>query len=199
MTTLEKIKTKAGSEDKLNAPVDAAGHEPRGVPLQTHQTGGRRNGSERELKINVTDEDAKKYYDENPAKFEQPEKVRAAHILLSTRDPDTGKELSGRTKSRQEEADWRESSNAPAPARILPSSPRNIPKIRAPRTTAANTPSPRGQMVPEFEAAAFSLKTNQISDIITTRLRLPHHQVVRQNPGEETFLRRGQGRHEGTL
>jgi len=41
----------------------------------------------RELKINITDADAKKYYDDNPARFEQPEMVRASHILLTTRDP----------------------------------------------------------------------------------------------------------------
>ena len=27
----------------------------------------------------------------------------------------------------------------------------------------------RGQMVPEFDVAAFSLKTNEVSDVITTR------------------------------
>src|SRR5207249_12218100 len=42
---------------------------------------------ERELKINVTPADAKKYYDENPGKFEEPEKARASHILISTKDP----------------------------------------------------------------------------------------------------------------
>ena len=47
----------------------------------------------RELKVNITDADAKKYYDENPAKFEQPEKVRASHILLMTTDPKTNTEL----------------------------------------------------------------------------------------------------------
>jgi parvulin-like peptidyl-prolyl isomerase len=34
--------------------------------------------------IEVTDEAAKKYYDDNPKKFEQPEKVKARHILINT-------------------------------------------------------------------------------------------------------------------
>ena len=48
---------------------------------------------ERELKINVTDADVQKFYDNNPSKFEQAEMVRASHILLSTRDPVTNKDL----------------------------------------------------------------------------------------------------------
>ena len=42
---------------------------------------------ERELKINVTEDQMKKYYDEHPSQFEEPEKVKVSHILLSTKDP----------------------------------------------------------------------------------------------------------------
>ena len=41
-----------------------------------------------------------------------------------------------------------------------------------------------------FEAAAFSLTNNQISDVVTTRLRLPHHQVAGQNPGQKAGVDR---------
>ena len=43
---------------------------------------------DREIKplVNVTDAQAKKFYDENPDKFEQPELVKVAHILCATRD-----------------------------------------------------------------------------------------------------------------
>ena len=53
----------------------------------------------RELKVNVSDADAKKFYDDNPAKFEQPEMVRASHILLMTIDPTTRAELSEAQKA----------------------------------------------------------------------------------------------------
>ena len=43
---------------------------------------------DRELKTTVTDAQAKKYYEDHPASFEEPEKVHVCHILLSTKDPD---------------------------------------------------------------------------------------------------------------
>ncbi len=33
-------------------------------------------------KINVTEDEARKYYDENPKRFETPEQIRASHILI---------------------------------------------------------------------------------------------------------------------
>ena len=46
----------------------------------------------------VSDEQIKKFYDENGQQFERPETVRAAHILLSTRDPSTNQELNEEKK-----------------------------------------------------------------------------------------------------
>ena len=53
----------------------------------------------RELKVNVTDDDVKKFYDDNPAQFEKAEMVRASHILLGTRDMTTQKELTDDQKA----------------------------------------------------------------------------------------------------
>src|SRR5258706_7149094 len=55
---------------------------------------------EREVKskITVSDEQMKKFYDENPQQFEQPESVRASHVLLSTKDPGTRQDLSTEQK-----------------------------------------------------------------------------------------------------
>ena len=39
-------------------------------------------------KTKVTDEDAKKYYEQNINEFKTPEQVRASHILISTRSTD---------------------------------------------------------------------------------------------------------------
>ncbi len=47
----------------------------------------------REFKIRVTDQDARKFYDENPTQFDVPETVRIRHILLLTCDPKTGVSL----------------------------------------------------------------------------------------------------------
>ncbi len=127
---------------------------------------------ERELKVNVTDDQVKKYYEDNPAKFEQPEMVRASHILLSTRDQ-AGTEFSAEVKTakrKQAEALLKRARDGEDFARLVeqysedPGSKDRGGEYTFPRASA----DPQHAMVPEFEAAAFALKTNQISDIVTT-------------------------------
>src|SRR6185436_4678048 len=105
---------------------------------------------------------------ENPARFEQPEMVRASHILLGTKDPSTGGELT----DAQKDAKHKRMEDLLKQARAG----EDFAKLARENTEDPGSKElggeytfPRGKMVPEFEAAAFSLKTNQVSDIVTTQ------------------------------
>jgi parvulin-like peptidyl-prolyl isomerase len=123
---------------------------------------------ERELKISVSDADIKKFYDENPAKFEEPEMVRASHILLSTRDQTTGVEETSEKKAakRKLAEDLLKRARAGEDFAKLA---KEYSEDPGSKDKGGEYKFPRGQMVPEFESAAFSLGTNQISEIVTTQ------------------------------
>jgi peptidyl-prolyl cis-trans isomerase C len=116
----------------------------------------------------ISDADVKKFYDDNPSQFQTPEQVRAAHILVSTQDPithqplppDVKKEklkLANEIKARAEKGE-----DFAALARQYSDDPGS-------KNSGGEYTFPRGKMVPEFEAAAFSMKTNQISDPVETQ------------------------------
>lgn len=123
---------------------------------------------ERELKVNVSDDEVKKFYDENPAKFEQPEMVRASHILIGTRDQATNSELSDEQKKAKLKLaeDIRKRAVAGEDFAKLA---KEYSEDPGSKDKGGEYTFPRGQMVPEFEAAAFSLGTNQVSDVVTTQ------------------------------
>jgi len=123
---------------------------------------------ERELKVNITDDDVKKFYEENPAKFEQPEMVRASHILIGTKDQASNTDLSEEQKKVKLKLaeDIRKRAVAGEDFAKLAKEYSDDPGSK---DKGGEYTFPRGQMVPEFEAAAFSLGTNQVSDIVTTQ------------------------------
>src|SRR5260370_23096101 len=123
---------------------------------------------EGELKVNVTDADVKKFYDDNPAKFEQPEMVRASHILLGTKDQSSGTDLSDdqkKAKRKQIDDILKRARDGEDFAKLA----KEYSEDPGSKDKGGEYTFPRGQMVPEFEAAAFSLKTNQVSDVVTTQ------------------------------
>jgi parvulin-like peptidyl-prolyl isomerase len=122
----------------------------------------------RELKVNITEEEVRKYYDDNPARFEEPEKVRASHILLTTTDTKTNAELTEdqKTAKRKEMEGILKRARAGEDFAKLA---KEYSEDPGSKDKGGEYTFPRGQMDAQFEAAAFSLGTNQVSDIITTR------------------------------
>lgn len=118
-------------------------------------------------KAKVTEEEAKKYYEDHPSDFEEPEMVRAAHILIMTTDPRTGTALSEEQLKgkRKQIEDLLKRARAGEDFEKLA---KDYSEDPGSREKGGVYTFPRGQMVAPFEAAAFSLKTNQISDIVTT-------------------------------
>jgi peptidyl-prolyl cis-trans isomerase C len=125
---------------------------------------------ERELNVHITDDDVKKFYDDpaHVSSFEQPEMVRASHILLMTQDPETHEPLSAEKKAEKKKLmedilkQARAGTNFAELAKKYSEDPGSKDK-------GGEYTFPRGQMVKQFEDTAFSLKTNEISDIIETQ------------------------------
>jgi peptidyl-prolyl cis-trans isomerase C len=118
--------------------------------------------------IIIPDAEVKKFYDDNPDKFKMPERVRAAHVLISTQDPVTHQpippdqkkdklKLANEIKARAEKGE-----DFAALAKQYSDDPGS-------KNKGGEYTFPRGKMVPEFEAAAFSMKTNQVSDPVETQ------------------------------
>lgn len=163
----EAIKTRSGSEEALVRNLKSVGMTPEELRAKMLEESIAESVLERELKINVTDEDVKKFYDDNPSKFEQPETVRASHILLTTRDSG-GAELSDEQKAakRKKAEDLLKRAKAGEDFAQLAKDNSEDPGSK---DTGGEYTFPRGKMVPEFESAAFSLQTNQVSEIVTTQ------------------------------
>lgn len=125
-------------------------------------------------KINFTEEDAQKYYQENPKQFETPEQVRASHILIKPEfidpnvdpnaDPNEAKAIAkaiARTKTEDLLKQLKDGADFAELAKSHSSCP------SAPKGGDLGF-FPRGQTTPAFENAAFELEIGQISDIVET-------------------------------
>jgi peptidyl-prolyl cis-trans isomerase C len=163
----EEIRTRAGSEEVLNRQLKSVGMDQDTLKAKMNEEATARAVVERELGVKVSDEEVKKFYDDNPSDFEEPEKVRASHILLGTRD-EKGTELSKEKKDakRKLAEDLVKRARAGEDFAKMAKEYSDDPGSK---DKGGEYTFPRGQMVPEFEAAAFALKTNQVSDVVTTQ------------------------------
>jgi parvulin-like peptidyl-prolyl isomerase len=125
---------------------------------------------EREMGVKITDEDIKKFYDDpaNISAFEQPEMVRASHILIMTQDPTTHEPLPADKKAEKKKQIEDILKQAKAPGADFAALAKKYSEDPGSKETGGEYTFPKGRMVKEFEDTAFSLKTNEISGIVET-------------------------------
>lgn len=122
----------------------------------------------------VSPADLTKAYNDNIAQFTSPEQVRASHILLKTEGKDDAAvkaKAEGILKEAKGGADFAELAK----------------KYSEDDSNAKNGGDldyfGRGRMVPEFDTAAFSMETGQISDLVKTQFGYHIIKLTDKKPG----------------
>jgi len=151
---------------------------------------------ERELKISVTEDEMKKYYDDHPSQFEEPEKVKVSHILLSTKDPtdNTANFLMRRDLSESQKLVKRKQmeellKRARGGEDFTKLAKEFSEDLGVKQNDGQITIDRGNQAAPrEFIAAAFSLEPNQVSEIITSVLGFHIIKLVEKTPARKLEL-----------
>lgn len=114
-------------------------------------------------KVTVSDEESRKFYDDNLDKFKQGEAVRASHILIGV-DPAATPE--DKAKAKEKITKLRKDLAGGADFALLAKENSTCPSSQQGGDLGFFG---KGQMVPPFEQAAFSLKAGEISDVVETQ------------------------------
>ena len=181
---LKKVIDKVGSKEELNRIL-----KQRGVSNDQFMDDLRTQVKMKKLinsieKVEISDADAQKYYDEHPKEFTHGEQVRASHILITTdvigaireiktKNPeistdDLNKEIEKKMAAQKAKAE--------AVLAEVQKNPDNFAKIAAKKSEDQGSAARGGElgfftkevMVPEFANAAFSMKPNTISGLVKT-------------------------------
>ena len=124
----------------------------------------------------VSDDDIKKFYEENKSKFEQKETVTARHILIQVAK-DADEKTRGEKKAKAE--DLRKQLEGGADFAELAKKHSEDPGSK---DKGGEYTFPRGMMVKEFEEVAFTQETNKISALVETQFGYHIIQTLRKNP-----------------
>jgi len=117
-----------------------------------------------EGKITVTEEQAKKFYDENPKAFDVPEQVRASHILVMC-DSNEPNDVKQKAKAKIEDLLRQVKEGADFAALAKANSDDKGSAVQGGDLDYFT----KGQMVDPFETAAFKLETGKVSDVVETK------------------------------
>ena len=130
---------------------------------------------------NVSEDDARKYYDANSEQYSQPEAVRARHILIML-EQNADSEAVAKAEKQMEEIQKKQGEGV---------SFEELAKQYSEGPSAAQGGDlgyfPRGAMVPEFDKAVFALKTGEVSDVVRTQFGL---HLIKKEDRREAGIRK---------
>ena len=165
---LTNLLARAGSQAAFDRQLKSVGMTPEELRTKITQEATATATLTRELGVTVSDADATNFYIAHPTDFEQPEMVHVRHILLLTIDPVTKAPLTADqiAAKRKQIDDILKRAKTGAEFALLATQYSEDPGSKD--KGGELPPFSHGEMVPQFESAAFSMKTNTISDVVTT-------------------------------
>jgi parvulin-like peptidyl-prolyl isomerase len=193
-TAMAALLKRAGSQDMLNMQLTAAGTSADKLRKKVSDEATAMSALQRGVGVTVSDAEIQKFYDDHPQEFEEPEMVHVRHILFMTIDPQTREPLADDVVAAKLKlandvlakakggADFGKLAEQYSDDTTTKESGGDLPPF------AKATADPRHAMVPVFEAAAFSLTNNQISDLVKTVYGYHIIQLVNKVPAKKLTL-----------
>lgn len=183
---LKKIMEEMGGREKLAEILKQNGVSPSQFKKDVKNQVRMQKLADSAGNINITDKDCENFYKKNPAKFKNPEQVRASHILIAANPYQIGEDLKAKAKKeipteelkKQVEAVVAEKQAlAEKLAKELQADNSKFAQYAKKYSEDPGSAKQGGdlgffakeQMVPEFSKAAFSAKPNTVSDVVKTQ------------------------------
>ena len=138
---------------------------------------------ERELtsKIDITEGQCRKFYEDNKGNWTEPDQVRVQHVLLATMNPATGLELSEADKARKRQV-AEHVRNLAMQKQKFADLVLNFSEDPGTRRAGGEYTFARGVMAPEFERVSFALQINQVSRVVETQFGYHVIRMVQRIP-----------------
>ena len=163
---IAKIKAQFPSEEDFSKQLAQVGQSPEQLGEMIKKMLQQQQWLETQIagKTEVTDEESMKFYEANKAEFQQPETVKASHILFLVNKEDSQEVVNKKLEeAKTAEARAKKGEDFVALAKELSEEP------GAKESGGDLGFFPKDRMVPEFAEVAFSQKVGDISDPVRTQ------------------------------
>jgi len=182
-----KLRGQFPTEEEFKAQLETVGQSPEKLTETLSKIMQQRQWVEQQIgeSVAITQADAKKFYDENQSEFEQPEQVKASHILFLVKQDDSEDVAKAQLeKAKAAAAKAQKGGDFSSLAKEMSEEP------GAKESGGDLGFFTKDRMVPEFAEAAFTLKPGEVSEPVRTQfgwhvIKLEEKKPAGMSPFEE--------------